>query len=271
MNKKKRILFLLSVMLLGPGLAAETQSDLSAAKKLTTTLDATTGTNFYRFSSAEHQSFSEFSVNPEYNLSGFLLGATAGLSKDWQGYREENWIDGTLYLKKKLYGRGAFTLGSSSLLLIPLSDESQHDLALVTALSLAPILSWDLSAVKLKHLTFSYTPSMTKYFHRYRTTYSGSTNVSFRLKQSFKFSYSPWENWAFGFSFSEAERWSYGGERKDSLYQSSLAASWSKKAYSVGVELSNEGSAYQANGTDSNVKIIDNETMMFYLSVSMSI
>ncbi len=111
--------------------------------------------------------------------------------------------------------------------------------------------------------------SLTRYFHQYETAINGSVNTQYSSSQGLSASYSFKSGVSLSATFTHMNTWSYQNVMRNSFDFSQEIAYEINPTFSVATGHTNSGSTLRANGTDSNIKIYDEESSLIYGSLTV--
>ena len=273
---KNRFSLLLAAGLVGAAISSAWGATASSEKpsKFRTTAVIDVGSNLYPVGSESHSASSSLVLVPSYRLHpNWTLGMTLSASKDWTGEGEVALLDPSIKLS-----RSAFTLNSifsaapAFGIVVPLSERTRDRESMLTAVRPSLRVNADLSRVKksvIQDLSLMYELAVSRAFHQYSTSTTGSVNTAWRLSNYFSASYAISSKFSFSGEFVRASGWSYqGGARHSFSLGQSLNYDFDPRV-SLSIGHSNEGDVLRANGLDSNVSIFDSNSSRVFTSLTV--
>ncbi|MBF0298987.1 MAG: hypothetical protein HQK51_09730 [Oligoflexia bacterium] len=246
-------------------------ADLKEEKIFNTTIYASTNSNMYKFSSTEYSASSDLGVNIEAKIPfAIIAGIDASVSKDFTQDREQKINDSTIYFAKVLFNLGQYIkFATTSSVVVPTSEVSRVEKGLRTAVAIGPSITFDLAMIGLKYVTFKYSPSFSKNFHKFTTDASNKMNTSYSIKNKFGLTYTPWDFLILASTLTLADTWSYRDTRRIPSFENrySINANVTDEI-GISLELVYGDSLYKANGHDTNYKLLNEEKGNISLGVS---
>jgi len=233
----------------------------SAAKKWSLDLSSTLNSNLYKKKSVDHSMGSSFDASFGYDFSSFNSNLSLSASKDLQGLREFTLQDGALSFSKELQTYYNFSFSTKMALTIPLSEASQKNNRLYTALGISPSLTYT-----NKDLSISLTPSVLVQFHELKTAKLGTPNTQYALGASLGLSYQFTDVISAFLTGALKKSITYNGFKKDNYSTSQgLVLSFGKLYYvfshSIGKALLN------TRGNNINIDLFDSRNSIVGFSV----
>lgn len=151
---------------------------------------------------------------------------------------------------------------------IPASEQSTRVLGLQTALGIGYTFALT-PAVLAKGFETSLTLGASRNFHRYETSVDGRVLNPYGLKEVLSSSYTYNKAVSFSFEFIHRHAWSYGGNVTESFEHSQELGYIVAPNWSVSIGHTNSGSWLKANTQDSNLKLINEDDSVVYLTTSV--
>lgn len=222
-------------------------------------------------SNVEQQLSNTFAFGASYKFENIgKLSVSQLLDKDLKNDRLETWNDTQVSFSRSIYTfNDVFSLSGRVSGTIPLSEESTENANLITSIGLFPTLAADLNPY-IKGLSLSYIPSFRRSFHEFETKADGGSNTAYSWAQRLVIDYSFSESFSLSLDQSYIRGYTYRGTSNDRFsfdqslnYQMNKNVSWSL-GHSLG------GSALAVNGSDSNVRLFDENESSVYFSFSLS-
>ncbi len=255
----------------GPSLSeSQIQTDSSGSKKqLRGIVSQLLETSLHEWENSRHSIIS-------HTIVGVALTSPRGirnsveilLSKDLDGYRESSFSDVGWTLSG--FSRAlspVLTLSGSLGFALPLSPASRKSRSLLVGTEVAPALTYDAGRDWLTGLKVSYSPSVTRYVHRYAQQVSGEPNSRYALGHDLVFSYAFTDQMNLLLEQAYTRRWSYRGSSRDSFsfgqaLSYNFAGNWEA---TIGHYIG--GSALHINGSDSDVRFFDDDVSRIYMGL----
>ncbi len=230
-------------------------------------MDLSTSSNLYKEEAQDREAKTELELIPSvYIGNGFGLMADAVVSKEETGARNTTLSNTKIILSKdgpalaENWG-SKFLLGGTA----PTDEDARNKDSYQGAASIGAGING-----QIKYVALTYTLSGTRNFHGYTFTSEGDANVQYSLTHKATLDYEFIENWTLGLIASYKQGWTYHDfTRQNYTNQISLGHQFAKN-WAVSAGIGNEGGAFKANGTDSNIKVYDLNTTVVQASVTFT-
>lgn len=228
-------------------------------------LNLETSSNMYREDSVDRQATTDLLFGPSYKFSElYSVAAKSILSKQSTGPRNTTISNTSMALIRKGMELGPnASLSHSLVAVVPTNEEAKTRDRLQGAIAIS-------SGVKFNFLNVQseYSLLVLRNFHEYTVNAENSPNVQYTLRHDLsflialfsRFSLVPAGYYKSGWTYENYDRNSYG-LGLDLLFKAN-------KEFAVYVGSGNEGPAYKANGTESNIKAYDQNTSVLRAGLS---
>lgn len=221
--------------------------------------------NLYRQSSPDHEASTELFMSPSYSFTDKTsISLKSIVTKEMTQAKNTTLSHTTVALKTKgpLLFAGISSSGQMSGVL-PTDEEARLSDRFQGGLGLGGTLRW-----VWKKLASTYSLSGTRNFHEYTVNSGGSPNIQYGLSQGLGFEIEINPQWAFSTSGFYRQAWTYKNfERHSYGFEAEMSYGMSK-AWSLSAGFSNTGPAFKANGTESNIKVFDENTSVIRAGVT---
>lgn len=241
----------------------------NTSKDWSVSLKNTITTNMYDFDSVNHYATNETRVDVNVKAGESTYGIYTILGKELQGERDQSLTDINFKFITKFMDIGEnITLTHYPIIKLPTSEDSDKRANLQAQVTYILYTTIKGDIVGNENFSFEILPYVTKAFHEYTTTTTGTSNnewlVSFNPSAEYAFS----DNFALGLELGYTRAFTYKGNSKDSyafgayLSFDFLENSNATLGYDIG------GAPLAANGRDTRVNIIDNREANLYLELA---
>jgi len=199
-----------------------------------------------------------------------VLTGNFSLTKTHKPYKEVLLRDAVLggkYLAWKYQDTLKLSYGGN--LLIPLSKASSEDNSLRTSLSFAPTLIFNISKYIYSpfNMILSYSPRITKNFHRYTTSYQGDVNKEYGIDNNLMLSASR-NKIQFSLGVGYNSSFNYRGTYDANFYITENIAYVLEKSLVISMGHGNGGSTLKPNGYESNISFFNENQSWFHLGIT---
>jgi hypothetical protein len=123
---------------------------------------------------------------------------------------------------------------------------------------------------QIKYVAITYTISGTRNFHGYTLTADGDPNVQYVLGHKLTIDYEFIEKWTLSFIGAYKDGWTYKNFDHQSYTNEIDLGRQIGKYWTLSAGISNEGGAFKANGTESNIKVYDQNTTVVQAAVTFT-
>ena len=220
---------------------------------------ATYSARLFRYDNSQRESQADFSVGAEYRLdSDWSLGLDLGFTKELNGERRNFVEDGSLSLEhSKIPLSNSLQFLSAASFVLPISKASRKKSGLVTALTLSPGISADLSTIGLNHLSAFYSLGATRAFHKHTTAVSGTPLKKWNFNNTVGMKWRPSSRLSVSASATRSLGWTYEGTKKHNFGIAQKIKYRFNSHVSALLAHSNFGDVLKENGQDSNISIVN--------------
>lgn len=228
-------------------------------------LNLETSSNMYREDSVDREATTDLLFSPSYKLGElYSVAAKSIFSKQNTGPRDTTISNTSVVLIRKGVELGPnASLSHSLAAILPTNAQAKNRDRLQGAVAIG-------SGVKFNFLNVQseYSLSVLRNFHEYTVNAEDSPNVQYTLRHDLsflialspQFSLVPGGYYKSGWTYENYDRNNYG-LGLDLLFKAN-------KEFAVYVGSGNEGPAYKANGTESNIKAYDQNTSVLRAGLS---
>lgn len=236
-----------------------------AISKFHVLINLETSSNMYRETSVDREASTDLLLSPSYQLSElYSLAAKSVISKATTGARNTTLSNTSVTLGRKGMALGPnASLSHSISAIMPTNEEARSRDRLQGAVAVG-------TGIKFHFLNVpsEYSVSLQKNFHEYMVNAESSPNVAYSIRHdlafeialSSKLSLAPSGYYRSGQTYHNYDRNNYG-LGLDLSYKT-------EKELILYVGTGNEGPAYKANGTESNIKAYDQNTSVLRAGLS---
>ncbi len=228
-------------------------------------LNLETSSNMYREDSVNRQATTDLLFIPSYKFSElYSLAAKSTLSKQNTGPRNTTVTNTSVALIRKGMDLGSnASLSHSLAAILPTNEDAKTQDRLQGAVAIGSDVKFNFLNVKSE-----YSLSVLRNFHEYTVNAENSPNVQYTLRHdlsflialSSRFSLAPSGYYKSGWTYENYDRNNFG-LGLDFLFKPN-------KEITVYVGSGNEGPAYKANGTESNIQAYDQNTSVLRAGLS---
>ncbi|MBU6375394.1 MAG: hypothetical protein KGQ59_05320, partial [Bdellovibrionales bacterium] len=254
---------------------AQTQtSSPKAASKLRTTAVMDMSSNLYPMGSEAYSASSSLMLMPTYRVQpSWSVGMILSAAKDWNGEASFTLMDPVFKFSHQPSKLNSYLSISPSLgVVLPISERTRSRESMITAIRSSARFSADLAPTRknvLQNLSVSYELGISRAFHEFSTSSTGSVNTAWRVSNVANLSYAFDSKWSLSADFMRSIGVSYqGGVRHAFSAGESLNYDVDPRL-SISVGHSNEGDVLRANGVDSNVSIFDSTSSRVFTSLTV--
>jgi hypothetical protein len=229
--------------------------------------------NLYAIGSTDHEASLDLSLAPTYQFApdwsvGALLAASQGLTD-----LQETTLDRTdlviSWKGRRLNSR--LTLAASGGIILPYASKRLVLESLLVGARAGVKVSFRAAQSPLDFLTLSYTPSVAKFFHEYRTSVDGTPNSEFSISQTLGLEADVGAGLSLSSAFVLLNGWTYGGTQSDRFrVDGELGYALSERS-SLSLGVSTSGTQLKANGVDPNLAIFDTTRSQIWASFGVSL
>jgi len=228
--------------------------------------------NFYKEDSTDRDVETQLDINPSVYLGrGFTLLSDTIFTKQEAGSGKlgasNSDVSNTKIILSKegpAFNRDwgtAFLLGGTA----PTNQENRDKESYQGGASLGAKLLG-----QIKYVALTYTLTGTRNFHGYTVTADGDPNVQYSLGHKLTIDYEFIEKWTLSFIGSYKDGWTYKGFQHSSYTNEIDIGRQIGKYWTLSAGIGNEGGAFNANGTESNIKVYDKNTTVVQAAVTFT-
>lgn len=250
--------------------ASQTKNtDKAQTSIISGSLGATGSTNLYDHQDGSRNDGLDYELNLAYILNPkFSLAWKSGYSQNLKDSEVNDFTDSVLSFRKSPTELGSYILFSpSTSALFATSKRSRNIQNLQMGLRLGG--SFSLNPVMNPNLSLGISLSGGQNFHDYETDVHGRVLNKYSVSQGLSAGYT-FGKFSLSFIFNHKNAWSYQGNMIEAFeHFQDLSYSISKR-FSVSVGHTNSGSALKANGEDSNIALIDENSSVVYSSLTLN-
>ena len=215
--------------------------------------------SLYQFGNESRLTSGALRLNTAYRLSpAWTASAGFGVTRSLNRFGEWLVNDGTFAGSWSGVSLSpGLRFGAAVITRVPLSEASRKFDNLLTAVTLAPSLAWNLRDLGAASLNLRYGLTVTRAFHRYRTAATGRSLKQYNLGNAVSLSWHPLPQWQLGAGFSLSRGWTYQGKPSDNfgLEQSIV---WTPASdISLSAFHRNGGDVLAANGQDNAIAFVN--------------
>ena len=232
------------------------------------------GSNLYSSGSSDYSASSSLVLIPTWRWTpDWTVAMSLSAAKDLTGFRDLVLYDPSLRISRSAVSLNPFFSVSPAVgMILPATSRSREREGLITAVRPALRLSADLSRLKkpvLRDVSLMYEVAVSRAFHQYTTSTTGSVNTAWKLSNLVSLGYAPGERWSFSADFMRNTGWSYQGGARHSFSLGESVNYQFSRAISLAVGLTNDGDVLRANGLNSNIAIFDSTSSRVFTSFTV--
>jgi len=204
-------------------------------------------------------------LNKDYNLR-----LDGGYSQDLKNSDSNDFGDTSLSLVRKPVAVGrTFMMGYSLAAIAPTSKDShvRQNLQAGTSASLITMINPDRLIPGWAIVSGI---SFRKNFHQYDTAIDGSVNTAYSSSQSISITYDFPIGITLSGEFAHKNAWTYQNNVKEAFEHTEEVGYAFNKTVSAAVGHTNSGNALKANGQDSNIELVNENTSLIYASTTVA-
>ena len=262
----------LSILFFASPVHAETAN---APVGITTTLSASS--TLHSPESADRASESSLALVPSYAISeDYRLNAQIVFSRQLENEMKSSVSDAVVGINRSSLPINRFLRLSPRLAAtIAVNEYSREHDSLRFALHFKPTFKFDLSRIAgadvgMSRIVFNHQFSVTRNFHSYSTSRTGSSNISYSTSYTGTLGYRFPQGLTLAGSFTRAIGWSYEGHPKNNFELAQELSYSLSEHVELALGHSNAGAAFKENGRDSNIAFHDVSDSTVFGSVSLS-
>lgn len=271
---------LATLMVSGPSFANNNNNNNAAVNSSTTLVqqsersplfngfvNAARSTSLYDFQDGSRKDGMDYTGRVNFNLTkNYTVRIDGGYSQDLKDSQNDDWNDTSVSVRRNPFAISrSLLMGLSLGGVAPTSKESYKIKNSMGSMSVGMSLSNNPKAL-IPGLGIVGTASLSRNFHQYETDINGKVLSQYSSTQSLAVSY----DWPVGISasatFVHRNGLTYQNNIRESFEISEELGYEVTKAISIAVGHSNSGNALKANGVDSNVQIVDEDSSIVYAS-----
>jgi len=223
--------------------------------------------NLFTNESGNRESSTDLSLTPSYKITSKLsTSANAVISRQETGNKDTTISNTTLVLGYTGYKfENGAQLAHSLRGVIPTNEEIKKRDRLNTAVGIRNQISHSIGAFDM-----GYKLTLTRNFHEFTVNAEGSANVEYSLSHILELAY----NFNDKISISQVgtirQGRTYGGFNRTSFSADTDLNYYASKSLAINIGASTEGSAFKANGTDSNIELFNENKSLIRAGLSFS-
>ncbi len=243
------------------------EASQSVPKKLSLSLSLEGASNFYGEASPDREISTSITFSPGYKInSDYNLAAEASFSRDEVKAGESSVSNTSVSLSRKL-GNPLRDISAKASLggVIPTNEIDRKEKSYQGAVSLGAQL-----VGQFKLLTASYSFRAGRNIHEFTQAADGSSNIQYSLTNMITLDLEIFKNTSLGASALARTGWTYQGSSRQ-LYGNEFSLSHSPiKDMNIAMGVRNEGAPFKADGVSNNIKVFDQNTTLFFASLSFT-
>lgn len=260
---------ILAVFIASPGFA------WAGAESLSVSTILSSSSSLHQIDDPDYSSDLALTVAPKFKLAGALAGYSLGgrvdLAQTFSPEATFAFSDLSLKLTAPARGLNPFLRLTPALgAVLPLSQDSRERASLITGIKVSANLGADFTRMGAPGLGASFDFSVQRNFHVFDTATTGSPNAAYKINQWVSAGYEFTDRVAFSMDLIRSASITYGGKMRNAFSLSEEFSFLVGPRVSLAVGHSNEGSALQANGMDSNLALANGESSRIYGSMICS-
>lgn len=255
-------------------LAAANKSTQDSSKSdfkqsVTGTLDISRSTSLYdkkdgsREDGADLVAKLNFAITPNYVL--ILQG---GYSEDLKNSEKSDFSDTSFVLarKKTLLGK-YISFAPTTTLIAPTSKKSHTQDNLIAGARIGGVFAMNPEIDPNAALSLSLSGGQN--FHTYDTSINGAVLNKYSFTQTLTAGYS-WGDFSAGFVFIHKNAWTYQGTLLEAFEHSEELGYAINERYSLALGHTNAGSALKANGLTNNISLVNEDSSLAYITLTVN-
>jgi len=265
------VILFMSLLLFAQENTSTMSADLEEAKKTSDryhiVLSLSGSSNLYKENSLDREASTDLDMIPSVYLGqGFSLSGRAIVSKEETGARETSVSNAKVTLKKegpKLGRDWATAFGVTGT--APTNELTRKQDRFQGGGGASANIKGQLRKVEI-----SYTLGFNQNSHEFTTNALGDANIQRTLTNELVLSYEFIKNWSLGISGYYRQGYTYSGFERQN-YGNEIALGYTvAKNWEISAGIGNEGGAFKANGTESNIKVYDQNTTVVQAAVTFT-
>jgi len=242
--------------------------------KLRTVAILDVGSNLYPVGSEDHSANSSLVLLPSYNLNPeWNLGLVLSTAKDLTGMRQLTFFDPSIRIQHSAWKLNPFLSMTPILgVIVPASERSRERESLITAVRPSFRFVGDLSRVRksvIRDVSVVYELAVSRAFHQFETSTTGSVNTAWRLSNWLSLGYNPDSPWSVSADFIRNTGWSYQGGARHSFSLGETLSYQVDPRFTISLGHTNEGDVLRANGLSSNIQVFDSTSSRVFTSFTV--
>jgi hypothetical protein len=242
--------------------------------KFRTTAILDVGSNLYSVDSEEHSASSSLVLLPSYRLTpDWTLGLALSTAKDLTGMRQLTFFDPSVRIQHSALKLNPYiSLTPTVGVIVPASERSRERESLITAIRSSLRFVGDLSRLRkpvIRDVSVVNELAVSRAFHQFETSTTGSVNTAWRLSNWLSLGYNPESPWSVSADFIRNTGWSYQGGMRHSFSLGETLSYQVDPRFSISVGHTNEGDVLRANGLSSNIQIFDSTSSRVFTSFTV--
>lgn len=200
--------------------------------------------------------------------NNFSLRVQGGYSQDMKDAQNDDFSNTSVSLRRSPFDlnntfKGTYRLG----MIAPTSKDAHKRQNLLTGVTVGGDLMINPDRL-ITGLDIMGGASVTRNIHQYETALDGAVNTQYSSSQMVSVSYSFESGIALSATFTHMNTWSYQDVMRDSFDFSQEIGYDINSSLNIAAGHTNSGSTLRPNGTDSNVKLLDEESSLIYASAT---
>ncbi len=246
-------------------ISAEAQS--APAKDLSVSLSLESSSNFYKEDSPDRENSSSFTISPSYTINqNHSLAGEFAVNRDEVKGGESSVSNTSISLSQKLGSLNRDISAKASLGgVLPTNETDRKEKSYQGSVSLGGSLKGE-----FKLATINYSLKGTRNIHEFTQSSDGSSNVQYSITNALSADFEFAKVWTLSLSGIAKVGWVYQGSTRQSYGNEIALSNQISKSIALSAGLRNDGAAFKADGSTSNVKIYDQNTTVFFASLNIT-
>lgn len=239
----------------------------SVGKNFSIALGLEAASNFYSEESPDRQTGTSFTLGPSYKFrNGIGLASETTIDRDEVKAGETKVSNTAISLSKSLgYLVPAIEAKVALGGVAPTNADDRKEKSYQGGASIGGQL-----VGTFKYVVLTYKLKLSRNFHGYTHAADGSSNIQYGLSNTLVADIDFLKTWTLSLSGVSKAGWVYQGSNRQTYGNEISLSNQITKEISISAGLRNEGSAFKSDGVTNNVKILDNNTTMFFASLNIT-
>lgn len=245
----------------------QSTTTLNKTKSFSALIALERSSNLFTNESGNQESSTDLSLTPSYKInSNFTTSANAIISRQETGNKDTTISNTTLVLGYTGYKfENGAQLAHSLRGVIPTNEEIRKRDRLNTAIGIRNQITHSIGAFDL-----GYKLTLTRNFHEFNVNADGAANVEISLSHILELTFNLNDKLSISQVGSIRQGRTYGGFNRTSFSADTDLSYAASKSLAINVGTSTEGSAFKANGTDSNIELFNENKSLIRAGLSFS-